>query len=70
MAKKEQIKVFEETRNNIPLCIDPCKRCKIYKEKGHYDAGHFNQDDGEWEEGICKECCWFYDSKFEIAKEK
>ena len=28
MAKKDQIKGFEETINNIPLVIAPCDKCK------------------------------------------
>lgn len=42
MAKKEQIKGFEEAINNIPLVIDPCKMCKIYKEKGGSNMSMIN----------------------------
>ena len=58
MAKnelKEQLKSYEGYINDIPLVIDPCKMCKVYKEKDEYI------------EGVCKECCWFYDSKFEVG---
>ena len=70
MAKKElkeQLKSYEENINNIPLVIDPCKQCKVYKAKGGYDTGHFDSN-GDWAEGACKECCWFYDSKFETGE--
>lgn len=69
MAKneiKEQLKSYEENINDIPLVIDPCNQCKVYKAKGGYDTGHFDSN-GDWVEGACKECCWFYDSKFEIG---
>ena len=69
MAKKElkeQLKSYEGYINDIPLVIDPCKMCKIYKEKGGYDTGHLNSN-GDWVEGACKQCCWFYDSKFEMG---
>lgn len=68
MAKKElkeQLKSYEGYINDIPLVIDPCKMCKVYKAKGGYDTGYFDSN-GDWEEGACKECCWFYDSKFEV----
>lgn len=70
MAKKElkeQLKSYEECINNIPLVIDPCKRCKVRKEKDGYDTGHLNSN-GDWVEGACKQCCWFYDSKFEVVE--
>ena len=75
MAKKElnehesvttQLKSYEGYINDIPLVIDPCKMCKVYKEKGGYDTGHFDSN-GDWVEGACKMCCWYYDSKFEIG---
>ena len=70
MAKKElkeQLKSYEGYINDIPLVIDPCKMCKIYKTKGGYDTGHFDNN-GDWVEGACKMCCWYYDSKFEVEK--
>ena len=71
MAKKElneQLKSYEGYINDIPLVIDPCKMCKIYKANGGYDTEHFNRDEGQWVEGPCKMCCWYYDSKFEVEK--
>ena len=47
MAKKElkeQLKSYEGYINDIPLVIDPCKMCKIYKARGDYDTGHFDSD--------------------------
>lgn len=67
MAKKElkeQLKSYEENINNISLVIDPCKMCKIYKKYNGWFMGEFKK--GEWEDGECKQCCWFYDSKFEM----
>ena len=63
---KDQLKSYEGYINDIPLVIDPCKMCKIYKAKGGYDTGHFDSD-GQWEEGACVRCCWYYDSKFEVG---
>lgn len=72
MAKnelKEQLKSYEGHINDIPLVIDPCKQCKVYKKNGGYEVGHFNHEKDEWEHGTCESCCWFYDSKFEVAIE-
>ena len=68
MAKKElkdQLKSLEGYINNIPLIIAPCKMCKVYKEHNGYDSGERIVND-EWRKGVCDNCCWFYDSKFEI----
>ena len=67
MAKKElkeQLKSYEGYINDIPLVIDPCKMCKIYKKHNGYFMDEYKN--GEWKDGACKECCWFYDSKFEV----
>lgn len=61
---KEQLKSYEGYINDIPLVIDPCKMCKVYKKHNGWFMGEFKN--GEWKEGACKECCWFYDSKFEM----
>ena len=40
MAKKElkeQLKSYEGYINDIPLVIDPCKMCKVYKENRGYE---------------------------------
>ena len=64
---KDQLKSYEGYINDIPLVIDPCKMCKIYKAKGGYDTGHFDSD-GQWDDSnSCKMCCWYYDSKFEVG---
>ena len=68
----EQLAEYEKKINDIPLVIDPCKQCKVYKKKDRYkfkegyDTGHFENNGDYWVEGACKECCWYYDSKFEI----
>ena len=53
-------KDLTETIKNIPLCVDPCKMCKRNKNRKKRD---FMPD---YDLEICKECCWFYDSKFEV----
>ena len=64
---KDQLESYEGYINDIPLVIDPCKMCKIYKVKGGYDTGHFDSD-GQWDDSnSCKMCCWYYDSKFEVG---
>ena len=70
MAKKElkeQLKSYEGYVNDIPLVIDPCKQCKVYKKKDCWDSGD-RLVNNEWRKGICDNCCWFYDSKFEVEK--
>ena len=70
MAKneiKEQLKSYEGYINDIPLVIDPCKMCKVYKKNKGYDMGHYDRKKDEYIEGVCKSCCWYYDSKFEIG---
>ena len=63
MAKKElkeQLKSYEGYINDIPLVIDPCKMCK---HKDHTQKAFQRNYDIE----ICKECCWWYPSKFEMG---
>ena len=70
MAKKEikeQLKSYEGYINDIPLVIDPCKMCKVYKENNGYNFGYYNENN-EYVSGRCRECCWFYDSKFEVGE--
>ena len=60
MAKKElndQLKSYESYINDIPLVIDPCRMCK------NIDA---NKESHVKNIDVCKICCWFYDSKFEV----
>jgi len=69
MAKKElkeQLKSYEGYVNDIPLVIDPCRMCKVYKEHNGWCMSEVKN--GEWVDGACKMCCWFYDSKFEVGK--
>ena len=69
MSKKElkdQLKRYEGNINNIPLVIDPCKMCNTYKKHSGWYVGEYRK--GEWVYGPCKECCWFYPSKFEVEK--
>lgn len=67
MAKKEikdQLESYEGYINDI---IDPCKMCKVYKANNRYETGHYNSL-GLFENGTCTECCWCYNSKFEVAE--
>ena len=61
MAKKElkeQLKSYEGYINDIPFVVDPCKQCKfIDKNK----ESHFTNTE------LCKTCCWYYDSTFEVS---
>lgn len=70
MAQKElkdQLECYEGYINDIPLVIDPCKMCKVYKEHNGYDIGD-RLVNGEWQQEYCDDCCWYYDSKFEVAE--
>lgn len=70
MAQKElkdQLKSYEGYINDIPLVIDPCKMCKIYKDHNGYDIGD-RLVNGVWQKGYCDDCCWCYNSKFEVAE--
>lgn len=62
---KERLKSYEGNINAIPLSINPCKMCKVYKKKDCWDSGD-RLVNNEWRKGICDNCCWFYDSKFEV----
>lgn len=69
MAKKElkeQLKSYEGYINDIPLVIDPCKQCKVYLENRGYETSHTDYC-GVYIRGRCEECCWYYDSKFEVG---
>ena len=71
MAKKdlkEQLKSYEGYINDIPLVIDPCKQCKVFKENKGYEIS-IRVDTCLYKDGRCKECCWYYDSKFEVQGE-
>lgn len=70
MAKKElkdQLENYEGYINDISLVIDPCKMCKVYKEHNGYDIED-RLVNGEWQQGYCDDCCWGYNSKFEVAE--
>lgn len=64
---KGQLKGFEQNINEIPLMINPCEYCKVYKKKGGYETV-VKTKDGSFVEGRCKQCCWYYDSMFEVEK--
>ena len=63
----DQLKSFESYINDIPLVVDPCRMCKIYKKHKGYDVGD-KLVKGVWVPGYCDDCCWCYDSKFEVGK--
>ena len=50
---------YESYINDIPLVIDPCRMCK------YIDA---NKESHVKNIDVCKMCCWFYDSKFEVGE--
>ncbi len=64
----DQLKSLEGYINDIPLVIDPCRLCDIWKKKKAYDTGH--EEDGDWVEGPCRRCCWYYDSQFVTGGKK
>lgn len=60
MAKKElkeQLKSLEGYINDIPFVIDPCRLCKHLVKQYNSVLGYSDK---------CKECCYYYDSKFEV----
>ena len=62
----DQLKSFESYINDIPLVIDPCKICKVYrKNKGYYEVT-VKDKNGNYTDGRCTQCSWFYGSKFEV----
>lgn len=63
---KDQLKSFESYINDIPNVIDPCKICKVYRKNKGYDVGTYDKKKDEFIAGKCPQCCWFYDSKFEV----
>ena len=64
---KDQLESFAGYVNDIPLVIDPCKMCKVFKDNESFDIDH-NDEQGNYIPGTCTMCCWFYDSKFEVEK--
>jgi hypothetical protein len=58
---KDQLKSYESYINDIPLVIDPCRMCKYIDEN---KESHVKNTD------VCKICCWFYASNFELKKKK
>lgn len=63
----DQLKSFESYINDIPLVIDPCRMCKVYKKNKGYEVT-VKDKDGNYTDGRCPQCTWFYDSKFEVGK--
>ena len=63
---KNQLQSYESYINDIPLVIDPCKQCLVYKQNGEYEIT-VRDKYGNYTDGKCKMCCWFYDSKFEVG---
>ena len=55
---KKQLVSYKSYINDIPNVIDPCKMCKFIDEN---KLSHVDNTD------ICKKCCWYYDSKFEVG---
>lgn len=62
----EQLKSYESYINGIPLVLDPCRMCGVYKRNNGYETVH-REEDGSFSDGICQGCCWFYDSQFEVG---
>lgn len=62
----DQLKSFESYINDIPLVIDPCKICKVYKNNKGYEVT-VKDKNGNYTDGRCAMCTWFYDSKFEVG---
>ena len=63
------LKEYQNYINDIPNTIDSCKMCKVYNTNNGYDLGHYDEND-VYVLGRCKECCWFYGSKFEVEDEQ
>ena len=62
----DQLKSYEGYINDIPLVIDPCKMCKVYKKNKGFDMGSYDKETDRYTKGTCLQCTWFYDSKFEV----
>lgn len=54
---KDQLESFSSYINDIPLVIDPCKLCKYIDKDKESHSDHID---------VCKECSWYYPSKFEV----
>lgn len=69
MAKselKEQLQSYESYINDIPNVIDPCKQCEVYKQYSGYSYQKIDEH-GDFIDGDCVNCCWFYGSKFKVG---
>lgn len=61
MAKselKDQLDSLESYINDIPMVINPCRVCKFVDKNKTSHNEHID---------VCSECCWYYDSKFEVG---
>jgi hypothetical protein len=63
---KDQIASFESYVNDMPLVIDLCRMCRVYKDNNDSYEYTVKNKDGDFVDGRCLSCCWFYDSKFEV----
>lgn len=50
---------FESHVNDITYVINPCKACRYIDEGRETHVKNF---------ATCKDCCWYYASKFEVKK--
>ena len=56
--KELTLKEYQNYINDIPNVIDPCKQCKKIDKNKETHVDNIE---------VCKECCWYYPSKFEVG---
>jgi hypothetical protein len=58
----KQPQSFESYINDIPLVINPCRLCVNCTKVCGDITTHLTEN--------CKDCCYFYDSKFKVKEVK
>lgn len=60
--EQEELEVLEKYINDIPLVINPCRLCVNCTGIRGDITTHLTEK--------CKDCCYFYGSKFEVKEVK
>jgi hypothetical protein len=63
--KLSPAEVYKKALSDLCESINPCPLCSVYTGRnGGYETD-YRDDHGNWVEGRCEHCAWFYGSNYE-----
>lgn len=62
--KMSPAEAYKKALSDLVNSINPCPLCSVYIEHNGYETD-YRDERGDWVEGRCEHCVWFYDSKFD-----